>query len=183
MIRSKRVQIVFILVFVLSAFVFGQDKQDEQDKQLREEILSVYESKGEKGLREFFEKQKDKISKEFIVKFAKAGKKERKEKWLKICEIMAEEKKNENEKVLADVLFQKGEYFTAVGQITVHQNGIRSRQPIRFGPLKSCFQTPACDKRFYPGDDHEIVIQLAILARFNLAAEFVDIRQRLPLAP
>ena len=114
MIRNKREQIVFILVFVLVAFVFGQDKPDEQDKQLREEILAVYKSGGEQGLRGFVKKQKDKISNKFIVDFAESGVNERKEGWLRMCEMMAGEKKDE--KTLADVLYETGRYFRLISE-------------------------------------------------------------------
>jgi CHAT domain-containing protein/predicted negative regulator of RcsB-dependent stress response len=100
-----------MLVFFWGAIVFAQDKSGnaDKDRQLREEILAVYKSKGEQGLLDFFRKKKDKISNKFIVDFADAGLKERKEEWLRVCEIIAEEKGDE--KTLADVLYQTGEYF------------------------------------------------------------------------
>jgi CHAT domain-containing protein/tetratricopeptide (TPR) repeat protein len=103
-----------MLVFFLAVFVFGQDKQvnADKDKQLREEILEVYQSKGEQGLRDFVIKEKEKITNKFIVDLAKEGVKERKEEWLKICEIMAEEKNDE--KALADVLYRTGEYLRSI---------------------------------------------------------------------
>jgi CHAT domain-containing protein len=104
--------IVLILLFFFSAFVLGQEKQADENRQLREEILDVYKSDGEQGLRDFMEKQKDKISNKFIVDFAQAGVKERKEEWLNVCEIMAEEKKDE--KTLADVLYKIGDYFSLI---------------------------------------------------------------------
>ena len=114
MFRSNRVKIVFILVFFFAAIVFAQDKQsnDDKNKKLREEVLSVYKSNGEQGLLDFFEKQKDKISNKFIVDFARTGVKKRKKEWLKICEIIAEESKDE--KTLADVLYNTGEYFRLI---------------------------------------------------------------------
>ena len=112
MVIINRVTIVFIMVLFFSAFIFPQEKHADTEKKLRKEILAVYQSKGEQGLRDFFQKQKDKITNKFIVDFAEAGLRERKEKWLKVCEIMAEEKKDQ--KNLADVLYYTGEYFRVV---------------------------------------------------------------------
>jgi CHAT domain-containing protein/predicted negative regulator of RcsB-dependent stress response len=111
---KKRVNLVlFLFLFlVLSTLVFGQDEQDKLDKQLREEILSIYKSKGEPGLLDFVKGHREKISNKFIVDFADAGKKERKEVWLKVCEILAEEKKDE--KALADVYYKMGTYFLLI---------------------------------------------------------------------
>lgn len=114
---SKKVSFVLILVLLtgLGTLVFGQEKtKTDKDKKMREEILSIYQSKGEKGLLDFVKKQGDKISNKFIVDFAEAGVNERKEKWLKVCEIMAEEKKDE--KTLADVYYKMGTYFRYVTQ-------------------------------------------------------------------
>ncbi len=57
MVGSNRVRIVFILILFAGTFVFGQEKQDKEDKQLREEILSIYKSGGEQGLRDFVKKK------------------------------------------------------------------------------------------------------------------------------
>ncbi|MCX6580188.1 MAG: CHAT domain-containing protein [Candidatus Aminicenantes bacterium] len=114
MIGRKGLRIVFILFFVLGAAVFSQDKQgiEDKDKGLREEILAVYQSKGEQGLRDFFKERGKEITGKFIVDFAEAGVKERKEEWLKACEIMAEEKKDE--KTLADALYILERYFRKI---------------------------------------------------------------------
>jgi CHAT domain-containing protein/predicted negative regulator of RcsB-dependent stress response len=109
---SKRLHIVFILVLLFSTLVFTQDKQVNEDKQLREEILSVYKSGGEQGLLDFVKENNDKITNKFIVDFAKAGVKERKEKWLKVCEIIAKESKDE--KTFADVQYQIGIFFILI---------------------------------------------------------------------
>jgi CHAT domain-containing protein/predicted negative regulator of RcsB-dependent stress response len=116
MVRRNIVKIVFILLFFLGVCISSQDKQlnEDKDKKLREEILSVYQSKGEQGLRDFVKKEKEKITNKFIVDFAKAGLKERKEEWLKICEILAEAKKDE--KTLAEVLFNIGEYYRLISE-------------------------------------------------------------------
>jgi len=114
MTSSKRLKIVFILFFVLGVAAFSLDKQgiEDKDKGLREEILAVYQSKGEQGLRDFFKEKGNEITGKFIVDFAEAGVKERKEEWLKACEIMAEEKKDE--KTLADVLYILEGYFRKI---------------------------------------------------------------------
>jgi len=109
MVRIDRKVIVFILGFFISALIFSQEKQVGPVEKLREEILAVYQAKGESGLREFFKKSKNRISNKFIVDFAEAGVNERKEEWLKACEIMAEEKRDE--KTLADVYYKIGTYF------------------------------------------------------------------------
>ena len=97
-----RMKIVFILVFFLVTIFCSRDKQVNENKQLREEILAVYQSGGEQGLRHFVRNKKDKISNKFIVDFAKDGVKERKKEWLKVCKIVAKEKKDK--KTTADVL-------------------------------------------------------------------------------
>jgi len=108
---KKRVNLSLILFLFLgfSALVLGQEKQDNQEKQLRDEILSVYQAKGEQGLRDFVKKQKDKISNKFIVDFADDGVDERKKEWLTLCEIMAKEKKDK--KTVAEILFRMGKYL------------------------------------------------------------------------
>lgn len=110
--RSNRLKIIFIMLFFFAAFALGQDNQEKEVQQLREEILAAYQSGGEQGLLDFVKKQKDKISNKFIVDFAEAGKKEEKEEWLKVCEVMALEKKDR--KTLADVWYNKGRYFMLV---------------------------------------------------------------------
>ncbi len=112
MVRIDRRVIVFILVFFMSAAVFPQAQQADPVMKLREETLAVYQAKGEQGLRDFFKKSKNRITNTFIVDFAEAGLKERKEEWLKACEIMAEEKKDE--KALADVLYKLEGYFREI---------------------------------------------------------------------
>jgi CHAT domain-containing protein/predicted negative regulator of RcsB-dependent stress response len=114
MVINKRLQIVSILVFLLGVLVFGQDKHvsEDKNKKLKGEILNVFESKGEEGLRSFLKNKKDKISNEFILDLAEAGMKGKKEEWLKACEIMAEV--SENDKILADVLYKIGTYFLLI---------------------------------------------------------------------
>jgi CHAT domain-containing protein/predicted negative regulator of RcsB-dependent stress response len=104
--------IILILIFFFSAFILGQDKQVDESKQLRKEILVIYKAGGEKGLRDFFKKSKKRITNKFIVDFVKAGVKERNEEWLKACKILAGEKKDE--KTLADIYFKFGDYFRLI---------------------------------------------------------------------
>ncbi len=110
--RKKGIFFILFCFFVL--LVIGQANQpgDEKEEKLKEEILAVYKSGGEEGLRNFVKNRNEDIRNEFIVEFAKSGEKERKEEWLKISEIMAEEKKDE--KTIADVLFRTGEYFRVI---------------------------------------------------------------------
>jgi CHAT domain-containing protein/tetratricopeptide (TPR) repeat protein len=107
----RKQQVFLVLIFLFCAVVFARENQvnEDKEKKLREEILAVYKAKGEQGLLDFVKKQGDKISNQLIVDFAKAGLEERKEEWLKICEIMVEEKKDE--KTLADVYYNMGKYF------------------------------------------------------------------------
>jgi CHAT domain-containing protein/Tfp pilus assembly protein PilF len=114
--KRNRVKIVFSLILFFGVIVFAQDKpvNVNENKQLREKILAVYQAGGKQGLRDFVQKNKDHISNKFIKDFAKAGKKESKEEWLKACQIIAEEKKEK--KTLADVLYNTGEYFNWISE-------------------------------------------------------------------
>jgi CHAT domain-containing protein/Tfp pilus assembly protein PilF len=112
MVRINRRIIVFIMFLFIIAFVFSQEKQADPVEKLREEIMAVYQAKGEQGVRDFFKKRKNQITNKFIVDFAKAGAITVREEWLKVCEIMAEEKKNAL--ILADVLVQKSEYLRLI---------------------------------------------------------------------
>jgi tetratricopeptide (TPR) repeat protein len=107
--KGIKLILTIFLFFSFTVSVFLQEKQSDREKQLREEIIIVYQSKGEQGLRDFFKKNKKQITNKFILNFAETGLNERKQKWLKACEIMAEEKKNE--KTLVDVYLKKGQYF------------------------------------------------------------------------
>ncbi len=113
MIQSSRRAVFLILVFCLGAIGFGQDKQVTQDKQLREEIIAAYQSGGERGLLDSVKKNKEKISDRFILGFAGAAVKKREEEWLNVCNLLAEEKKDE--KLTADVLYQIGKYSMLTG--------------------------------------------------------------------
>jgi len=106
--------LTLFLFFSFTVFVFLQEKQADPGEKLREEILAVYQANGEQGLRDFLKKSKNRITNKFIVDFAKSGAKERKEKWLKLCEIIAEEKRDE--KTLADVYFKFGDYFRLISK-------------------------------------------------------------------
>jgi tetratricopeptide (TPR) repeat protein len=114
MVKSNRGKIVFILFVFFAAIVFAQDKQGDDNKELREEILAVYKSRGEKGLRDYVKKNQDKISNTFIVDFAKSGVKGRNEEWLEICLMLAEQ--TEDKKTLADVLHHTGKYYYLISE-------------------------------------------------------------------
>jgi len=109
---SRSLQIFFILFCFFCLLVFGQENQAENDNKLKKEILAVYKSAGEEGLRNLVKSKKDIIGNEFIIDLAKSAVKERNEEWLKISEIIAEEKKDE--KTLADVLYNTGKYFRLI---------------------------------------------------------------------
>jgi hypothetical protein len=99
--------IFFILFFFFCLLVFGQESQAEDDKKLKEEILSVYKSAGEEGLRNFVKNRKDKIPKKFVVKLSESGVNERKKEWLNISVVMAEE--INDEKTMAGVYYNLGD--------------------------------------------------------------------------
>ncbi|MCK5058185.1 MAG: tetratricopeptide repeat protein, partial [Candidatus Aminicenantes bacterium] len=101
-----------ILFFFFCAILLAQENQTNDDKKLRGEILTVFKDNGEKGLRNFIKDRLSHISKKFILDLAESGVKERKEKWLNISKILAEEKKDE--KILAEILFKLGYYFRLV---------------------------------------------------------------------
>ncbi len=103
---------VLILFLFLCTILFAQKGQINDDKKMREEILTVFNSKGEEGLRNFVKNKMEYISKKFILDFTTSGVKEQKEEWLNISNILAEEKGDE--KLLADVLYKTGEYFRVI---------------------------------------------------------------------
>lgn len=79
----------------------GEEYSSRKNKPLKEEILAVYYSQKEQGLREFLESGKKKVDYKFIDDFTEAGSWEKKKKWLKITRILAEEKNDQ--KILAEV--------------------------------------------------------------------------------
>jgi CHAT domain-containing protein/predicted negative regulator of RcsB-dependent stress response len=107
--RMNKVKIVFILVFFLGMPVFSQEKQIHADMKLGEEILSVYQSEGEHGLRNFIRNKKDKIPDRLIVYFAVSAIKQGKEECAGISEILAEEKKLKTS--LAFVYLKIADYY------------------------------------------------------------------------
>jgi len=109
--RGKK-GIFFILFFLFCLVGFGQESQVDDDTKLKDEILAVYKLLGEEGLRNFVKGKKDIITSKFIVNLAKSGIKERKEEWLIVCKIVAEEK--EDEISIVDVLFRTGEYYRVI---------------------------------------------------------------------
>jgi CHAT domain-containing protein/Tfp pilus assembly protein PilF len=110
----KRIHIFSVLIFFFTIVVVSQGSQvnDENNEKLKTDILSLFKSKGEEGLRNYVKKHKDKISNQFIIDLAKAGYKEKQEEWLRVGKIMAEEKKDEG--TLADVLYRSGKYFSLI---------------------------------------------------------------------
>jgi len=114
--RIQRFGSIIILFLVLSISITVQTQQltGNEDKKLLEEILSVYKSEGEQGLRKFANLKKKQISDRFIIALSIDGLKERKEEWLKICEILAEERKDEL--LIAKIQLQMGCYFYYISE-------------------------------------------------------------------
>jgi CHAT domain-containing protein/Tfp pilus assembly protein PilF len=109
--RQQKISLVFILFTFFVSIVFCQENQINDNKKLKEEILAVFKTGSEEGLRDFVKSNKDSIENKFIVNFAESGVKERNQEWLKISEIIAEEKRDE--KALAGVYYNMGEYYRA----------------------------------------------------------------------
>lgn len=110
--KKRKMQILFILLFFLGTFIFGQENQTDKDKKLKEDILAVYKSKGEEGLRNFVKDKRSSIEIKFIVELAESGVKGKNEELLNISLIIAEEKKDK--KTLADVYYSMGKYFRSI---------------------------------------------------------------------
>ena len=118
LIKAKRQGFfILFLFFFFGMIVFArEDKCNTDNNKLKEEILAVYNYKGEDGLRDFVKEKIDNINPKFIANFAEAGVNERKEEWLKICTIIAEEKKDE--KITANV-----QGYVHLGKGDVHFDG------------------------------------------------------------
>ena len=71
-------------------------------------------------------------------------------------------------------------YLVRYGQRTMNQDAVRPCFVISISPFYRLIHAPACNQRLDTGDDTEIVVRLGILARLDLAAEFVDVSQLLP---
>jgi tetratricopeptide (TPR) repeat protein len=127
---NKRVQIFLILFCFFCAIAVGQESKvnDENNEKLKADILSLFKSKGEEGLRNFVKKHNDKISNQFIVDFAESGVKEKKEEWLSICKVIADEKKDQ--KAIADVYLKLGEYFRLITDYNKSGNHFDKALPI-----------------------------------------------------
>jgi CHAT domain-containing protein/predicted negative regulator of RcsB-dependent stress response len=127
---SKRIHIFSILIFVFTVVVVGQGSQvnDENNEKLKTDILALFKTKGEEGLRNFVKKHIDEISNQFILDFAESGVKKRKEEWLSICKVIAEEKKDQ--KAIADVYLKLGEYFRLVPDYNKSGNHFDKALPI-----------------------------------------------------
>jgi tetratricopeptide (TPR) repeat protein len=94
--RAGKVLIFLFLFFIVFSIGLSQNNNAvaDDEKKLREEILAAYQSKGEQAVRDFFKNKKEKITQKFIADFAKAGLRKENMSWLKICEIIAEEKRD-----------------------------------------------------------------------------------------
>jgi hypothetical protein len=63
----------------------------------------------------------------------------------------------------------------------VDEDGIGAGRVIGLRALERLGETPARDERLHAGDEHEIGVLLAVLARLDLAGEFRDVSERLQL--
>src|SRR5207244_3836207 len=63
----------------------------------------------------------------------------------------------------------------------VDQDRVGAGRVVSLGALERLRKTPARDKRFHAGDQHELGVALAVLARLDLAAELSDVGERLEL--
>jgi len=110
----KKFHVFPVLILSFTIVVVGQGSQvnDENNEKLKTDILSLFKSEGEEGVRNFIKKRKDEIPNQFIVDFAKAGYKAKQGEWLRVCKIMAEEKKDE--RTMAEVLYRSGKYFSLI---------------------------------------------------------------------
>jgi CHAT domain-containing protein/predicted negative regulator of RcsB-dependent stress response len=113
--KGRWIQILVIVLCLVWNMTLGQDKvkEDDQYNKWQEEVLTIYEIKGEEGLRNYAKKEKNDIVKRFILNLAKYGSQKKNEDWLKASKILAEEKTDEN--LLANVLYETAGYFYSVG--------------------------------------------------------------------
>ena len=92
MTKNYKVQVLLVLILFVGVNVFTQEKQVDEIQQLRNEILSVYKAQGKKGLRDFYQKNQEKITNKFIIAFAREGVDAREKEWLELCGIIAKKK-------------------------------------------------------------------------------------------
>ncbi|HLP45906.1 MAG TPA: DUF2225 domain-containing protein, partial [Candidatus Kapabacteria bacterium] len=109
MIKNKKIRFIFILILLLKVFVFGQDIDNITDEKMKEEILSIYKSGGEAGLRSFLKTRIDSVDNKLFLTLSTTGVKENNKDLLDIASIIAEEKKDE--RFLSVVNTYKGLYF------------------------------------------------------------------------
>ena len=109
MVRQGKFLMVIVLCFLFSEFMFGQGNQASSNEKMREEIISVYKSKGEKVLQDFVKSRKGDFSDRFIVDLAELGVKKRNEEWLNVSVILAEE--ITGVETQAKVYYQMSKYF------------------------------------------------------------------------
>ena len=76
----------------------------------------------------------------------------------------------------------EGEDLVRLGQLAVDEDGVRAGAPVRLGPLQRLAQAPAGDECLDASDDAEVVVALGVLARLDLPAELVHVRERLVVA-
>src|SRR5690242_13807316 len=76
-------------------------------------------------------------------------------------------------------LMRKRKYLIGHRECAVDENSIGARLPVRFSSPQGLCQPPATDERLDSRNDAEIVIDLRILTRLDLAAELLHIRKRL----
>ena len=114
---KKRLSVLLMLLFFicLGLSVFGQEKKGDgdKDKKLREEILAVYKSKGEEGVRDFVKGKRGSYDKYLIINLCEAGLEEKNKELLKVALVFAEE--YDDEVILAYARFKMGEYYLSVG--------------------------------------------------------------------
>ena len=119
---KKRLSVLLMLLFLIcfGLFVFAQEKKrdDDKNKILIDEILAVYKSKGEEGLREFMEKKTDQITAKLILDFVEKGRRIGREEWLKMLNIsMILARVSEHENIQATINFELGNYYYAISEI------------------------------------------------------------------
>ena len=78
-------------------------------------------------------------------------------------------------------LREEGEDLGRARLLRVDENGVGARRVIGLRALERLRQTPARDERLHAGDEHEVGVLLAVLARLDLAGELRDIGERLEL--
>ena len=76
----------------------------------------------------------------------------------------------------------EGEDLVGGRALAVDQDGVGARRAVRLGPAEGLVEPAPRDERLHARDDREVRIAGAVLAGLDLAAELVDLGQRLVLA-